>query len=64
MSTLKVNGLKYKGLINLSTISEQPQIKTRIWIQFYEHKVANIFQEESETEKDNYKKYVFSYFKI
>lgn len=63
MSTLKVNGLKYKGLINLSTISEQPQIKTRIWIHIYEHKVANIFQEESETEKDNYRKYVFSYFK-
>lgn len=54
MSTLKVNGLKYKGLINLSTISEQPQIKTRIWIQIYEHKVANIFQKESEKEKDNY----------
>lgn len=64
MSTLKVNGLKYKGLINLSTISEQPQIQARIWIQIYEHKVANIFQKESETEKDTYKKYVFSYLKI
>lgn len=37
-----MNEFKHKGIVNLSTVLGQPEIKTGTWLQIYEHEVANI----------------------